>query len=179
MKYYLFFFSILLLFLTDQSFAQSLTETSNKEIGLRINNLRNFDLIYKKQKTENKYSRFRLTSLNTYFIDTITNSGFSYGAAFGREKRIIISEKVNLIKGWELITGANINNYDSPWGSFNVGAGIVLGVQYDFSKHFSINMEAIPAIMSTFSYNQDAVNLKSINLGFGANRAALGLIYRF
>jgi hypothetical protein len=86
---------------------------------------------------------------------------------------------VSLIKGWEVITGASVNNYQNLWGSFNVGVGVVLGIQYDFSKHFSINMEAIPSLMSDFYYNENGIDSKRLNLGFGANRAAVGLMYRF
>jgi hypothetical protein len=37
------------LFLTTNSIAQTSTEPSTKEVGLRTNNLRNFHFMYKKQ----------------------------------------------------------------------------------------------------------------------------------
>ena len=117
-----------------------------------MSSLQNFDFMYKKQKKENKYSRIRLMSFDVTLMDSSNSINSMFlAAAYGREKRIPVTKRISLVKGWELIGALSANQTDNVWGTFYIGAGLVLGVQYDFNKHFAIGTETIPSIVGRFS----------------------------
>ena len=87
---------------------------------------------------------------------------------------------MNFIRGWEIITGASLTNFDRAWGTVNFGAGLVLGVQLDLLKHFAVNVEVVPSIMSTFFYDKDDFYFRSVNsLLSDRPNVSLGLTYVF
>ena len=155
-------------------------EDPKREIGVRMSSLQNFDFMYKKQKKENKYSRIRLMSFDVTLMDSSNSINSMFlAAAYGKEKRIPVTKRISLVKGWELIGALSANQTDNVWGTFYTGAGLVLGVQYDFNKHFAIGMETIPSIVGRFSYSPSHVGFTGLDFGLGSNKAAISLMYRF
>ena len=92
--------------------------------------------------------------------------------AFGKEKRIPISKKVNFIRGWEIITGASLTNFDRAWGTVNFGAGLVLGVQLDLLKQLAVNMEVVSSIIVAFCHKDD-FHFRRVNLLLASIQAFL------
>ena len=151
-----------------------------REIGVRMSSLQNFDFMYKNQKKENKYSRIRLMSFDVTLLDSSNSINSMFlAAAYGREKRFPVTKRISLVKGWELIGAVSANQTDNIWGTFYTGAGLVLGVQYDFNDHFSMSMETIPSIVGRFSYSPSHVAFTGLDFGLGSNKAAISLMYRF
>ena len=91
-------------------------EDPKREIGVRMSSLQNFDFMYKKQKKENKYSRIRLMSFDVTLMDSSNSINSMFlAAAFGREKRIPVTKRISLVKGWELIGALSANQTDNVW----------------------------------------------------------------
>ena len=131
-RVYLFFLLLTSSFsiLTAQS--EPSTEMRKREIGLRLNGLDNFGVIYKYQINENKYRRFRLASGNISVQNTsITSVESSFFFSVGSEKRIPISDKAQLIHGPEFNGGFTLrNNQNTTTFILSPGASYLLGFLY-------------------------------------------------
>ncbi|MEM1216598.1 MAG: hypothetical protein AAGJ82_12975 [Bacteroidota bacterium] len=178
MKKYLYLsFVVLLTFCcTNQVLvAQSATH----EVGLRLTDLEDIGFIYKKQKAENRFTRFRVGSVNVNVQEDIFSLGLA--AAIGFEKRKNIANKLSFIHGWEpslFVSTTSVN--DDVISSVTPGIGYVLGFQYDFSDNFYLSLESIPSLSASFQFGDNVPdNNYRINAGFNANAIALTAAYRF
>ena len=189
----LFCTAILMAFFSLSLSAQS-KSMPKREIGLRFNSLNivggdAFSAFYKKEIGENKYRRYRFGFGNIGFSQT-TNEGenrsnFSLGAsiAVGTERRKQLSNKTMFYRGWEWNAGTNFSarnqeNFDYGY-HFNVGLGYVLGLQHDINQHFAVNMEAIPGVGLSNTYNR-STRSNTFNAGASVgSTVALSLVYKF
>ena len=201
------YFSLLLfsffLLLTTSTSAQ---ETTTHELGLRMGGLNNFGFIYKKQRAENRFIRYRIgnfsaqydrsnTALNTPEEDEFANRevDFSLGFGIGFEKRRRITDKLMFIHGWApqistrfLKLNREVNDENEPEltrfdASFSIG--YILGFQMPLSDHFQVSIETIPSLGFTYIHtkreNESTINYYNTELGFNANFVALSVMYRF
>lgn len=157
--------------------AQTTDQDLKKEIGIRMTGVSDFDFIYKKQKSENKYTRLRLLtaglSIGSY------NSSLYAGFACGKEKRKLIAKDFYLIKGWEFMGSTSI--LETTAFSSSIGVGYVLGFQYNISEKFIVNLETIPSLTTsaTFSDNVYESVAWDVDLGFSSSSVGLSIMYRF
>lgn len=146
----------------------------NRELGIRFQGINlggpnEFSLVYKKQKAENRYRRWRATFANlslTVVDDDNTNIGFNLGFLTGMEKRRPLADKFTFNHGWEY--GPNLGlqtDGESTYLQIGGSVGYVLGVQYQPDNRFFLNLETIPGFGFSLASDDDAV-LFATNLGF-------------
>lgn len=180
---------------------QAQADTLNRELAVKINgidyknvNFNNLSFIYKKQKSGNKYARYKVaaTGINgNFFIDdynTNINNNAGCSFAWGREKRKELKSNVLLINGWEAGIAGNIATSATETSDGNLAIGTtlsfryVLGFQYNLKKNFFINLETTPGVYvgSTINTNGNYSNFR-LNYGLNANLvdAAVRVGYKF
>lgn len=173
--------SIFSILFTSQIFSQ----TNQRELGLRFSSLDSFSFIYKKAKNENVLTRFRLGLIGmNYNRFSENNDAFNIriALAIGREKRKNIASKLQFIHGWEpnLLIHANFPEGSDYVIQFNPGIGYVFGFQYNFSKHFYVNIETIPGLSARFQIDETGFDDRfSLNAGFNSGAVAISVLYRF
>jgi|GEM_PF-6527436 len=98
--------TLLLIFI---SISCSLGQDSDKsEVGIRMNSLNSFDLLFKKKIFENTYGRLRLANANINLSggeNQNTRFSMSGSVALGLEKRKVLTDEFNFIYGIEGILG--------------------------------------------------------------------------
>ncbi len=156
-----------------------------EEIGLRLTNLQDFNLIYKKELKNGNFRRLRFAAANvglTVVQNTeavILNAGLS--AAIGWEKRVAIADKLVFHHGWEpgislgFIATENFNQLTvSPF------VGYVLGFQLAVSDRFMLGLEVTPSARVTYATPSDGVaSVFQANVGFNTSAVGLTATYRF
>jgi len=151
------------------------------EIGIRTHDLRDLDFIYKKQKSENVYSRLRLLSGNIKVNDVSKfNGSFSMGIGIGREKRNPINDKLSFITGAEFIGSfsTSIAN-DKLRFTLIPGIGMVLGFSYLISDKLIIGIETIPQASFKLSNATSKLKLNDFDIEFNANMLEFFAMFRF
>ncbi|MEY3240327.1 MAG: hypothetical protein RIR11_1765 [Bacteroidota bacterium] len=191
--YKVLFSTAILMAIFSISLSAQISSTPKREVGLRFNSLNlgsgdGFSAFYKKEIGENKYRRYRFGFGNIGFSQT-TNEGenrsnFSLGAsiAVGTERRKQLSNKTIFYRGWEWNAGTNFslrNQENFDYGHhFNVGLGYVLGLQHDINQHFAVNIEAIPGVGLSNTYNR-STRTNSFNVGASVgSTVALSVVYK-
>lgn len=193
-------FSLLTISLCLLSFSLFAQEATPREIGVRINSLNNFGMIYKKQLRENTYRRYRLAfgDLTANFRKGYNQFGFSVGGAVGREKRRPITDRLQFIYGTEFLTSLGINSVSSGsvtvdngnggtttiYGNKviavtpSVGIGLVLGAQYNLNPRWYVSAELIPSVTASGTFG-NGTSIIGIHAGFNSSSAGLTAAYRF
>ncbi len=170
---------LLSMIFTGQTTGQE--NSKNQEIGFRTYNMSNFGFIYKKQKSDNTYSRLRFATgeFGISKLDPFSGS-ISLGIAGGQEKRRALSEKLDFITGFELmctlgssLTGDNLSLSLTP------GIGAVLGVAYVASDKFIVGVETIPTASFKLGYANENIRISNLNIHFASTYGSLFVVYRF
>lgn len=153
------------------------------EIGVRTSSLTSFDFIYKKGKTDTKFTRYRVGLTNALFQNTQENQviNIAFGFSLGWERRKSISEELKFIHGFEPSIFYGISSNE---GNYNMniipGIGYVLGFQYDISNKFYVSIESIPTLSGLFFIDEDGLNDDyALQAGFNSNAVALSFVYTF
>ena len=177
------------------------SQAQMQEIGLRVStNLTNLSpsFIYKKQIGENLYKRYNggLANLN-YSNGSKTGNrlGFNAFLSMGKEKRRDIGNRLKFINGLQYVGGFSLNDATTESTNStlkqtvfngNLGLGYLLGVQFDLSPTFYINLETIPG--GSISYqssrtkqtNIDPVTNATWGLGGDfSNSVVINIVYCF
>lgn len=158
----------------------------NRELGVRFQGINlggsnEFSLVYKKQKAENRYRRWRATFANLSLAvadEDNTNIGLGVGFQTGIEKRKPLADKFTFNHGWEY--GPNLvllTDGESTYLQIGGNIGYVLGVQYQPNNRFFLNLETIPGLGFSLASEEDETLFAS-NLGF-QSVAALTLGWSF
>jgi len=163
---------IIVVFFTNHSFTQV-----NKEIGVRVVNLTNCDLVLKKQKTESAYNRnrfsFGFTYTNLYGSNDITTN---FGYHFAREKRKNIEGNFLFLYGLE--PGITLSFLSQPTGLQDLfitpKIGYLVALQYNIQSKLYINVEIIPSIYTSFMSD-----IHNFVMGFNSSSVGLTFGYRF
>ncbi|MBY5957474.1 hypothetical protein KUV50_04955 [Membranicola marinus] len=155
----------------------------NRELGIRLTGLEDFDFVYKKENRIDQYYRHRLGLVNVGVTGNSNSSTWNLGLgyAFGIENRRAINEKLKFIHGLEprvSFAYGSVGNQVNTW-AYQIGLGYVLGFQYDFAESFYVNIETIPALTFRQEKRNDDQTNYSFNAGFSSNAVALTLAYRF
>jgi len=166
---------------------QNTHEVGIRFSGISFSGLNNFNLLYKKGKGENKFTRYRIGVARFQFTkndaeNKATNVSLGFGIGFERRKKIV--DQLFFIHGFEPALQVN---YHSSNGNntyqFTPRIGYILGIQKDFSNNLSLSLETIPSIAASFnrnnSSNDNHFNSYSIQGGFSTNLLSIGLTYRF
>ena len=181
-------FTILFL-LSSTLFSSSLfaqAPAQGHEIGVRARGITDFDFIYKKQKAEKRFVRFRAGSIDFDFAEQGDQQRFatSLGFAIGWERRVPIVGKLSFIHAPEPFVNFRFTQNISPVSTSSMrvtpGFGYVLGFMYDISDKFYVNIETTPSISGSMLFNRDGLeDAFSANLGFNSNAVALSFVYKF
>lgn len=167
--------------------AAAISAAHPHEIGIRffgLDGLKNFNLIYKKQLKSGNFFRVRLANLNFDYRNGERQNGSSLIGAqafVGLEKRKAIKNNLYFIHGFQAglsisySAQSDINRFD-----FSPSIGYLLGLHYDLSSRFYVNLETIPSLYSNFNVIDG--NLKkdfTLGGGFNSNSVNFTLAYRF
>lgn len=159
-------------------------QSDYREVGTRFNSFDNFGVIYKKERAENRLTRYNLAVLNLGLVEGSRFDQYSIGAqvSMGWEKRKQIEEKLKFIHGLNPSIGFThtdlTNGTDNSQTNINLQLGYVLGLQYDVSDNLYVNIEVIPGIRATNSSQLDG-DFWTFNLGGGTQSAGITVAYRF
>jgi hypothetical protein len=164
--------------------SQSILAQNATEIGFTASGLDNFDLLYKKQKSENKWFRLRGSSLNIGYQEVEGGSSafnFNFGFGIGSEYRIPIGEKISFIHGPEFFTSFSYQKSGDRWAmGITPGIGYLLGFRYDISDKFSFSMETRPSLRAGMFFGDNSgLDRFNVAAGFNSNAISLGLAYKF
>ena len=159
-------------------------QSANREFGIRFNSLNGFDLVYKKEKSETKWRRYRLGASNFQYQrnDSINkNWQVNLELAVGCETRERIADRAVFYHGFEPRVGFSFySNAYSKQTTISPGIGYVLGFLYDLSPRAWVGIEAIPAVYSTFTLEKYGESSTAFNnAGFSLNSLAIAIAYRF
>ena len=154
----------------------------NQEVGVRLNSLNNYDLIYKNQISENKYLRLRTVDVN-FSVSSREFGSKQYrmgaGVAIGIERRKALTDQFDLIIGYEAIAGLNyFKSGDNSTGNYRFGAGFVIGFNYKFTDRINFGVETIPSVIHNRNFG-DSQRISSTNIGFNSSDVNLLATYRF
>jgi len=175
---------------------ESIKQSKDTELGIRMSDFNDFGFIYKKEKSENKFSRIRASAFNVGYIGGSAQIGLQ--TALGKEKRNLIGERLQFIKGPEFALAVSFISegsitYSSSSGFFENGTeieissgegtllfapaiGYVLGFQYEINDKFWFSVETIPSLqLILFTEMESPI----FNLGFNTQAIAITLAYRF
>jgi hypothetical protein len=174
--------TLVFLFIFASGYGQT---AAPRELGAQISSFGSspFSLIYKKQKTENRYHRWR-AAIGQISVNNIESSSenltLDLGLFYGLEKRRALAEQITFNHGWEF--GGNLGlgfTENDPNFSLGLGLGYVLGVQYNARQPFFVNIETIPGIHVRFLNTAGSQDFAIVsNIGFNS-LAALTVGLRF
>lgn len=149
---------------------------SQQEVGLRLLNVRDFNLIYKKQLPSAKYLRLRSAFTRFSFTEAITT--FGLGGYIGLENRKAIFGKPHLLSGPELGTFYTYSGVSSGTISqihlLSVSIGYMIGIQHQLSSNFNVSIEFVPTLSTSIN-----IVTPNFNLGFDASFSTIGLIFTY
>ena len=168
-----FYHTVLLMAFVMLSFT-SQAQNSMREIGVRVSpSLTNLSpsFIYKKQIGENLYKRYNWgiahLSLNQN-SNKVTYGSFNTAISMGDEKRRDIGKRLKFISGLQYNGGVGFSHNDYVTQSVqntlsstqtqfsgNVGFSYLLGIHFELSPAFYVNLETIPG--GNVSYQSNTV----------------------
>ena len=161
------------------SFSQ---DSPNKEIGIRFNDLNNYDLLFKKKLSDNTYRRLRIASIAINISgreSQDTRFSFAGNIAAGIEKRKALTNRFNFIYGWEGLLGLSLNRVSGEnSGTYRAGIGAIIGWNYKLSDQITLGVEIIPSLTYTSSFGIPD-RIQTINLGYSTSSASLTATYGF
>ncbi len=155
---------------------------AKKEVGVLLTSFNNgFDLVFKKQKSENKYWRGNIgLGIN---ISSATESRDLYiGAEIGVEKRKFINEKLAFARGFNYGINNSIiqNSIGDNIGTLGLKLGYIIGMQYHLNKNFYLMGEIEPQINVGYIYQSNNANTGiNLNTNSFTKAARLGIAYKF
>ncbi|NJN77715.1 MAG: hypothetical protein HC803_04780 [Saprospiraceae bacterium] len=160
----------------------------DREIGVKLRSLDNFDLVYKTKKADDKFMRYEFGFLSTSLVGTSGSTNFSsvIGFSGGIEKRKPINEKLQFAHGFLpgiYLDGFYTKNKVSGNEDFDIRIrpqlAYVLGVQYHVSENFYFGLEATPSIAAAFGFNENQTLQYSFTTNIDFNTVGITAVYRF
>jgi hypothetical protein len=171
------------------------------EVGVRVSNFNFTNLspsfIYKKQVGENLYKRYNFGFANIDFGQnkTFSRTSLNTSLSIGKEKRRDIGKRLKFIHGLQYIGGLGFSYSDDlssnnpskqTMVNANFGIGYLLGVQYELSPTFYLNLETMPIANASYQYadikRPNAIksnnNIWALHSDF-SNAISLNIVYCF
>jgi hypothetical protein len=160
----------------------------DREIGVKLNSLDNFNLVYKKKKADDKYCRYEVAFFNTNFQNAGGKTFFASAVGFsaGIEKRKAITDKLKFAHGF--IPGIYFSGYwaydsNNGNGQFNVllrpQLAYAVGVQYHFSDKFYLGLESVPSVSASVGFSENQIVSYSLMTNINLSTVGLSAVYRF
>lgn len=165
----------------------NLNAQSVKEVGIRFGSFNGYDLILKKQKSENKFSRFRISAGRLSFNkqNNVNQYSADINLGFGKENRITISDNISFYHGWEPGIGFGLRG-DTELRNLSIRPqlGYILGGMYSINNKLIIGIESVPHLYlnSTIIPSQGGTGSSTqidAGINFNSNLINLNLAYRF
>ncbi len=157
-------------------------DSPNREVGIRFNNLDNFDLLFKKKISETTYRRLRLASVGINISgreSQDTRFNIAGNIAAGLEKRKALTNRFNFIYGFEGLLGLSLNRVsDNTSGTYRAGIGAVLGWNYKLNNNITLGAEIIPSLTYSTNFGND-IQTHNISAGFSTSSTSLTATYGF
>ena len=161
-------------------------QKSEREVGLVLNNLADFGIVFKKQTAENRYLQLNALSLSSSGINDDFNGNFNLGAgvSLGFEKRKQIANKLSFMHGFQPFVFASYQaDTKNDRYNYNIspGLGYMLGFILDAGKNVRIGLQTAPNLNVTFSGDNTEPVTESFHWAFGlANfNSSLTITYVF
>lgn len=157
------------------------------EVGLRLGGINfdgfnSFSAIYKKRLDNGKFRRISGTFGGINFGREFRRSSFSInaGLSIGNEKRRQVGKKTTYYTGPSFSMNAGLSKqegFDANW-NLAPGLGYILGIQYDFSEYWAVNLETIPG--GAISLRQFTGSEVGVNVGVSfTSNVVLSLMHKF
>ncbi|PQA60638.1 hypothetical protein [Siphonobacter curvatus] len=175
-------------------------DVPTREIGLRTNGFNDLGFVYKKQKSENVYKRYRLAfgNLGLGIVNGSSLVNLSVGGAIGKEKRKSINDRFQVVYGTEFIPrltvshspGGNVSVDDGTFGKITItgsgnlllntslGIGFMIGAQYNISPKWYVSAEVVPTVSLNGTFGS-GVTIYGLNAAFTSSNVGLTGMYRF
>lgn len=160
------------LFISPEAFSQN----DGKEVGLSSNGfIGGAGFLYKKQRTDSTYTRYRLgflnghhkkfTEFNRSFGPRPDSTGFTVWDAglrfsIGNERRTHIKGPLKFIRGIDPSLSLNFNRsrqngFNRTYFGIRPALGYRLGIHYDIDPHLYFNLNASPNINALIPFSQN------------------------
>lgn len=189
MKKHLFTFTCLAIIICIQATSLSAQNVDDHkyEVGLRISGINfdgfnSFSAIYKKKLDNGKFRRISGSFGGINLGNEFNRFSFSINAGFsiGNEKRRQMGKRTSYYTGPSFSLNAGLSKQESFEPNWNLAPslGYILGIQYDFSEYWAVNLETIPSgsiSLRQFSGSDVGVN---VNASFSSN-VVLSLMHKF
>lgn len=183
-KYILLFLTIGLFQVANGQNIQTTPELS-REIGVRFTGFDDFNLLYKKQRSESKYFRHRVAVLNGNLKKNTAERAFDMAYAFGIETRRPLRNGVSFYTGPDFLINTRFQSNESRTDdrlnrlTLIPAIGWIIGFMVEPVDRMVIGIELIPSatlVYSTTNYTEDDY---TFGVGLNTNLTALSLVYRF
>lgn len=158
-----------------------------REVGLSTSSDLNFQAIYKKQRSENKFLRWDFGQVSSSFYKNQNSEefNFSLGLSMTWEKRKMMGERTFLLHG--VITSVSYSfeslddsiNDSRNTNSLGMGIGYLLGVAYQFSDQFYLAAELSPMLRGSFLFLEDLDPRYTLNLRGQSSLVRIVLVHQF
>ena len=165
---------------------QTQAQTNMREIGTRLQGVNNFGVVYKKQKAENRYTRYQVvvggisySSVDLGNFNTNNTFGASFGFGIAWEKREEIDDKLQFVHGFAPLAAIGFSDGDGNTAtSIELQLGYILGAQYNFSDKLYVSLEAVPRF-AFLTRQTNTVDTYDFAANFSSDLAFITLAYRF
>lgn len=161
-------------------------QTIEKEVGLILNNLSDFGIVFKKQTKENSYLQLNVLNMTSTVQNDDFGNGYNFGAGLsvGFEKRKPISEKLFFMHGFQPFLFVNYSgDSESDLFNYNInpGLGYMLGFILNAGKNVRIGLQTAPNINFSFRRDNTEPVTESFRYGFGLGNfnSSLTITYVF
>lgn len=145
--------------------------------GLDLDNFNWFQLTFKKQKSPERFSRFRINGhFDGAFDQAHSSLAVLVNAASGEETRRSINDRLFFVRGYEVWAGLGLNATEGDdWsGSVSPGGGVVLGLQYRLGERFYLGLEAVPGVRLDVNYSSPA---ERVSIAIGGRVESAGALH--
>lgn len=157
--------------------ADSLNLNPKHELGLRMSNLDNFQLMYKRHRKDNKYFRLKVVDINLNTNNGPVAGVNQLGVSLGFEKRKNVNERLFGVRGWDFSVSGNY--YRDDFTLINLGVNYVLGLHYALKAPFTIGLEYYPGIYFLSVAEDNFLGYSNVNIQASTNQISLILLHRF
>ncbi len=157
------------------------------EVGLRFSGINfsgfnSFSAIYKKRLDNGKFRRISGTFGGLSFSKNADKSTFGFNASLsiGSEKRREMSKKTSFYSGPVFSVGTGFSKTEDIKPSWNLepSLGAVIGLQYDFSDDWAINLETIPSASVSVRKQPGSDVAINTSVGFSSN-VVMSIMHKF
>ena len=160
-------------------------QSPEHELGIRLANLQDFGVVYKRKKSENKYLRLTLAIAEFRFQsrEGSDNDVFStsLNLGVGIEKRKAINQKLQFIHGFDPALGIGLTTVlDDFQLRLTPSLGYILGFQLNLADNFYINLETRPRLIVSVPIDNTGVQENiTVDLGLNSNVVFFSFVYQF